>query len=125
MAAVASPWPLWRAWPLSLVAAVVAAAVQSVCDWWYKEEQPLLTPERRAALTAGWAAAVVGGGADRDAAGEAALSLRTAFELILLPDEQEEVGYEAFEDDVRGHLEQPQADSITLWEALAYLEASQ
>jgi len=98
-------------------AEAVAAHVQRVTDWWYREQQPLLTPERREALEAAWMAQGAGAGGGR-------LPLRVAFGLVLSADEQEEVGLEAFVEDVRGFLEND-ADDLTLEQAFAYLETSQ
>ena len=45
--------------------------------------------------------------------------------MVLSAEEQEEVGLDAFEEDVRGFLEDEAAVEISLRQALAYLEASQ
>ena len=53
------------------------------------------------------------------------LPLHAAFGVVLSPEEQGEVGLEAFEEDVRGFLEDDLAAEISLAQALAYLAVSQ
>ena len=60
---------------------------------------------------------------------DGALPLRTAFEVLLTPQERDEVGYDGFLDDVNAHLRErgrpPDAGALTLELALGYLEANQ
>ena len=88
---------------------------------WYREQAPLLTPSRAAELRAAWAERAGGGGG--------ALPLRAAFEVLLTPQERDEVGFDGFLDDVNAYLRErgrpPDADELTLELALGYLEANQ
>ena len=99
----------------------VADHIARVLDWWYREQAPLLTPSRAAELRAAWAERAGGGGG--------ALPLRAAFEVLLTPQERDEVGYDGFLDDVNAYLRErgrpPDAGALTLELALGYLEANQ